>query len=210
MNENPRVLLPWTRRSFVGVGMGAAVLAAGACRGQGQPPSGPGTDGSQPAPTASEAWREGGWFVHGNVDTSFLDHGIIRARLGGQWRDLVLGDLPDRFMEWSLSRRLAKMKDLAEKGFDPEDLDGPHNACVATFGGPTRGSFTSLNTAYKGMGFIPRPERLADALGDLKDFANRMQGSGLGMSQALAHTTRYLSSLYESPDLFDRQRQVSL
>jgi hypothetical protein len=109
-------------------------------------------------PRAAESfWRSGRYFRHDTVDASRVSEGVIRAQLEGAWRELPLAELPDRFVSWSFQERIIKLGEIASKGFDTRDLDGPHNACVASFGGVDAGSFTSLNTAYKGMGFMPGP-----------------------------------------------------
>ena len=163
-------------------------------------------EGLSPAPSwsprlAASFWRPDGWLVHDTVDASLRENGFIRARLQGQWQAFPVRSLPAEFMQWSLSGRLAKLDELAVRGFDPSDLDGPHNACVATFGGPADDSFTSLNTAYKGLGFLPRPERLGEALAWI-----RSPAGGSSMDRALG----ILAELYREDDLFDPRCQISL
>ncbi len=162
-------------------------------------------------PRAAESfWRSGRYFRHDTVDASRVSEGVIRAQLEGAWRELPLAELPDRFVSWSFQERIIKLGEIATKGFDTRDLDGPHNACVATFGGVDRGSFTSLNTAYKGMGFMPRPERLAEAVQELQVKSEVMARAGLSLPARMARALEVLEDLYRQPDLFDRRRQVSL
>ncbi len=159
---------------------------------------------------AGSFWQSGGWFQHDTVDASRVGEGIIRARLEGSWRELELVELTDRFVSWSFQERILKLDDIARKGFDTRDLDGPHNACVATMGGVDARSFTSLNTAYKGMGFMPRPERLADAVTELETTVQIMLRAGLDMPTRMSRALEVLGELYAEPSLFDRRRQVSL
>jgi len=203
-----------TRRAFLeGCGtalLGAAAMGCGPQPVPAEPTPAPPSSGVEPPPQAESFWKSGGWFVHDTVDASQVEQGIIRARLGGAWRDLSLGELPERFVVWSFSERLPKLKHMAEHGFDPRDLDGPHNACVATFGGPEGDSFTALNTAYKGMGFLPRPDRVEEALTRVRGMGRRFQESGAGMQELMTLTTNFLATLYEDADLWDRRKQVSL
>jgi hypothetical protein len=159
---------------------------------------------------ASSFWKPEGYFRHDTVDASRIDEGIIRAQHKGVWRELPLVELTDRFVAWSFEERIIKLGEIARKGFDTRDLDGPHNACVATVGGVDASSFTSLNTAYKGMGFMPGPEGLADAVQDLQNKSTIMQRAGLGMAARMARALEVLEALYRQPGLFDRRRQVSL
>ncbi len=200
-----------TRRDLLhssGALLGASALAACA-------PTAPGVDcpapdaGFQPR-EASSFWGPGGWFRHDTVDASRVGDGLVRAQLWGAWRELSLASLPDSFVTWSLEERLLKLDELAVKGFDTRDLDGPHNACVATYGGVDPGSFTSLNTAYKGMGFVPRPERLAQAVTSLRNRVAVMGKAGLDMPTRMARALDVLRELYRDVDLWDRTRQVSL
>lgn len=159
---------------------------------------------------AASFWDSRGWFHHDTVDASKVAEGTIRAQLQGAWVELPLAALPDRFVSWSFDERIIKLGDIARKGFDTRDLDGPHNACVATFGGVDEGSFTSLNTAYKGMGFMPRPDRLAEAVQDLQNKSQIMRRAGLDMPTRMARALVVLEALYRQPELFDRSRHVSL
>jgi hypothetical protein len=200
-----------TRRDLLrstGVLLGASAL--GACA-----PTGPAQDCPPPERgfvprQAGSFWKSGGWFEHDTVDASRVGEGIIRAQLEGAWRELSLARLPDRFVSWSFEERIIKLGEIARKGFDTRDLDGPHNACVATFGGVDNNSFTSLNTAYKGMGFMPAPEHLAEAVQDLQVKSEVMARAGLSMPARMARALEVLEELYRQPDLFDRRRQVSL
>ncbi len=198
-----------TRRDLLcsgGALLGASALAACA----GSPPACPDPALGFVTREASEFWRPGGWFVHDTVGASRLGEGIVRAEIEGVWRELPLVELTDRFVAWSLGERIVKLGEIALEGFDTRDLDGPHNACVASFGGVDKGSFTSLNTAYKGLGFLPRPERLEGAVQDLQNKSSVLTRAGLDMPGRLARALEILEGLYRQPDLFDRSCQVSL
>ena len=207
------------RRRFLELGtLGAvSVGALAACPSQREPSGGSGAAAPGAPPFDVESiWRDG-TFHHHTVDARGAARGVLRARLDGRWRDLPLVDLPEAFVQWSLNERKERLRRLAEHGFSQRDLAGPHNACVATYGGPPRDSAVSLNTAYKGMGFVPRAEKLAATITRLKAArrdveAGRRGSSGAAaapMSQMLAKT-RVLAELYSDPSRFDRRKQVSL
>ena len=102
----------------------------------------------------SSWWHKEDFIIHKTVDTSYISRGTIRACVDGSWRKFKVVELPDKFVNWSLNTRVARLgRMLKFGGMDPRDLAGSHNACVATYGGPVRDSAVSLNTAYKGMGF---------------------------------------------------------
>ncbi len=206
------------RRRFLELGtLGAfSVSALAACPSRREPSGGSGAAApSAPAFDMESIWRNG-TFHHDTVDARGAAKGVVRARLDGRWRDLPLVELPDAFLQWSLNERKERLKRLAEHGFSQRDLAGPHNACVATYGGPPRDSAVSLNTAYKGMGFVPRAEKLTATITWLKAARRDVEarrgisgGAAAPMNQLLAKT-RVLAELYSDASRFDRRKQVSL
>jgi hypothetical protein len=189
--------------------LGGAVLSAAALACS-TAPADPAPAVAHEVPDPERAWQAGGWFHHAVVDGSRADEGLVRARLQGEWRELATTALPDVFLDWSLRERLLKLDELAVHGFDPRALEGPHNACVATFGGRDPGSFTSLNTAYKGVGWLPRPERLEGAVDALRAQSAILARADLYGPTRLLRALDVLRGLYRDRDLFDRRRQVSL
>jgi hypothetical protein len=203
--------MPPSRRDLLRSGgalLGASALSA--CASAPTVPECPPPEGGFVPREASSFWRPEGYFVHETVDDSRLAEGIVRAQHEGAWRDLSLARLPDRFVDWSLGERLLELEDLGRRGFDTRNMDGSHNACVATFGGVDRGSFTSLNTAYKGIGFMPAPARLAEAVERLQVKTAVLERARLPMPQRMPRVLEILGELYRQPELFDRTRQVSL
>jgi len=157
-------------------------------------------------------WRGGGrWFRHDTVDTRRLDQGIVRARVDGRWQDFNTVSLPAAFVKWSFAERRARLERLSQGIFSHRELAGPHNACVATYGGHPREGRVSLNTAYKGMGWVPRPELIGRLLKELSAAAllpePRSQQEYLHQMQGKA---RFLDGLYRRPELFDRRCHGSL
>lgn len=193
-----------SRRGFLAVLAGAGALVA-AC-----PESGRIEKKKQVSDPAAW-WEPGGTFEHKSVDTSQLDRGVIRAHVDGRWQDFKVAALPDRFSMWSLAERAERLERLAAHGFSMRDLAGPHNACVATYGGPTRDSAVSLNTAYKGMGFVPKQDRLEPTLRWIAEAKAKIEKEARGsFMQAIRAKTRVLAELYRDRALFDSTKQISL
>lgn len=156
-------------------------------------------------------WKKGQYIVHDTVDSSRFSEGVIKAMVDGSWQKFNIKNLPREFVVWSLAERAVRLERLARYGFRERDLAGPHNACVATWGGPKRDSSVSLNTAYKGMGFIPRKEKLSGIIKHLiqqkmkieKDRSNDFRGM-------MIKKTEVLGEIYSQKELFDTTKQVSL
>lgn len=160
---------------------------------------------------AAAWWKTGGYMVHESVDSALLDRGHIKAKVEGTWREFAIQKLPREFIFWSLSERANRLKRLARYGFQRRDLAGPHNACVATFGGPKRDSSVSINTAYKGMGFVPRKEKLSATISRLKQLKTEIERACANdFRMMLGHKTEELGNIYAEEGLFDPTKQVSL
>lgn len=193
-----------SRRTFLALLAGAGALAGCSRRGDEK-------TGQDRPPDPAAWWAPSGYFVHERVNTSQLDRGVIRARVDGRWQDFKVVSLPERFSRWSLAERAERLERLSAHGFSTRDLAGPHNACVATYGGPTRDSAVSLNTAYKGMGFVPKADRLKATSRRIAEAKARIETEARGSQvQALRAKTRLLAELYRDRALFDLTKQISL
>ena len=156
-------------------------------------------------------WRPGDFFVQENVDTASLEKSIIRSKVDGIWRDFVVVSMPMRYIRWSLGHRIARLENLAQSLIDHRELAGPHNACVATYGGSGRDSAVSLNTAFKGMGFVPRKERIGATIQEIETEKERIESRENGDFMAImAEKTNVLRKLYGDVDLFDSKKQISM
>lgn len=157
-------------------------------------------------------WQKGGFIIHDTVDTSKTHKGIIRARVDGKWREFELVKLPEEFVNWSLNVRVARLDRIIRfGGMDPRDLAGSHNACVATYGGPPRDSAVSLNTAYKGMGFVVQPDKIESTTQTIIEEKNRIErDSRYDLMKQLDAKVGFLSDFYNTASCFDRTKQVSL
>ena len=197
------------RRSFL-AGVAGSVLGASMVSGCEGPPSLPRPEF---LPEAARSWWQGGgrYFHHDTVDLGRPDQGILRARVDGRWQSFSTVDLPEAFLSWSMRERRARLDRLSRGIFSTRDLAGPHNACVATYGGHPREGRVSLNTAYKGMGWLPRPERMEGLLrelraaGDLPEPRSRAE-----LLDQMSAKARFLDGLYARTELFDLRKQASL
>ncbi len=145
-----------------------------------------------------ELW-DGNTFVQKTVDASRLDENIIRAKVDGKWQEFELTNLPEIFMNWNIKERIGTLEGII-KGEMP-NLEGPHNAIVATYGYMRGDSGFRVNNAIKGCGFLPKREKIKE------------------INQMLAETDtlhfmrklEILKGMYEKADsLFDLNKQVSL
>lgn len=161
---------------------------------------------------SSSWWQKGGFIVHNTVDTRQIDKGLIRAYVNGEWQNFKIVELPKRFVDWSMKTRIARLDRMIRAGgMDPRDLAGSHNACVATYGGPSRDSAISLNTAYKGMGFTVHAEKLTETIQKINEERIRIESDSKNnpLMQMYAKV-KFLADFYSDTSSLDRTKQVSL
>ncbi len=157
-------------------------------------------------------WHKSGFMVHETVDTKKISNGMVRAYVDGAWQEFRVIELPDSFITWSMKTRIMRLKRiLAFGGLDPRDLAGSHNACVATYGGPSRDSVISLNTAYKGMGFAIKANWIAEVTQRIKEEQIMIENDSRGNpAQEINAKVRFLTEFYSDTSRFDLTKQVSL
>ncbi|MCK5051472.1 MAG: hypothetical protein KAS53_07070 [Candidatus Cloacimonetes bacterium] len=146
-----------------------------------------------------EAFWDGNTFVQRCVDASKLDENKISAFVDGEWQEFELTNFPEIFMSWNIKERLATLEEIT-KGERP-NLEGPHNAIVATYGYRREDSRFRVNNAIKGCGFLPKREKIKEI--------NRM----LAETDTLHFMKKLeiLTGMYEKADsLFDLNKQISL
>jgi len=146
-----------------------------------------------------------GWFHQDVVDASKLASGIIRGKIDGRWQDLRVVTLPEDFQKWDFGRRLEQLAEyralMTSNEMKMPTLSGPHNGIVASHGMKRKDSDFDINNAVKGMGWLPRPEKLAELTELLKKTWNGLPPVKL--------TT--LESLYKrGAEYFDLTKQSSL
>ncbi len=143
-------------------------------------------------------WR-GGTFVQPNIDLSRLNIGKIRAKVDGKWQDFFVQKLPENFVKWNFAKRIEMLNNLKEG--KPPSLTGPHSGMVASYGGKRKDTKFSINCAVKGMGFIPKEEKLDAIILLLKNT----------MGDSIVEKINRLESLYQSgEEIFDLTKQTSL
>ncbi|MBN2541245.1 hypothetical protein JXI42_00105 [bacterium] len=146
----------------------------------------------------SDFW-ENGVFRQTCVDMSKYSDGIIKAEVEGEWQEFEIHEFPKAFLNWNFERRLEMLDNI--KNHQPPSLSGPHNGAVASHGTVRKDSKYSINNAVKGMGFVPRAEKLDGIISLLKAKIDEDFGVKLGI----------LESLYTNPEeTFDFTKQVSL
>ncbi|MDA3812707.1 MAG: hypothetical protein PF570_00495 [Candidatus Cloacimonetes bacterium] len=146
-----------------------------------------------------ESFWDGNTFVQKTVDASKLDENKISAYVDGEWQEFELTNFPEIFMTWNIKARIETLAGIT-KGEMP-NLEGPHNAIVATYGYRREDSRFKVNNAIKGCGFLPKREKIKE------------------INQMLAETDtlhfmkklEILTGIYEKADsLFDLNKQISL
>lgn len=143
-------------------------------------------------------WQDG-IFHQETVDLSKKADGIIRARVDGDWQEYELQEFPQSLVEWSFGRRLETFERF--RTGQPPDLSGPHNGIVASYGIARDDSRFLVNNAVKGMGWLPREDKLPDIITLLENTIEDDFGAKLDR----------LDSLYSlGSEIYDPTCQVSL
>ncbi len=142
-----------------------------------------------------------GYCHQSTIDIKNIDKNIVRVKeLDGKWHEFKIASLPDTFVKWSQSRRLEMLEGI-KKGKFPEYLEGPHNGMVATYGGKRKDSPISINNAVKGMGFMPRKDKIKQLIKTLSDTKD----------SSFQKKIQVLEDLYRTPDsFFTRKGLISL
>ncbi len=151
----------------------------------------------------SEFWKDG-YAVQTTVKAE--KDGKISAQVDGEWQDFDLVDFPEAFMEWNKARRIETIEVIEEMmsgqgmGKGPE-LAGPHNGIVATVGYRRDDAAFSLNNAVKGMGFLPRKDKIKAIIKLVEDTDD----------DPMPKKLEILKTFYAGADtIFAMDRQVSL
>ena len=201
-----------SRRSLIKAGgaAGAAGLAcslltgtAAADNGPGQP-GGPYTTNFQAVKDTGAAresfWKEGGkYFVQKNVDVTKVDQGIIRARVDGEWHTFAIRELDDAFLDFNMGMRQRMMNYMAGQG-SLGIYNDAHNAAVASYGGNRGDSRFTLNVAFKGMGWVPKKDKIAARIKKYQD----------NYTAGMMDKMKILYAGYSDKTIWDRTIQGSL
>lgn len=145
-----------------------------------------------------------GWFHHDVVDASRLAEGTIRARVEAEWQEYPVVELPEPFRKWNWDHRLEQLagfkKMMAGEPFTPA-IHGPHDGIVATHGTKRKDTHFTINNAVKGIGWLPKPDKLPGLIELIKATWDDPMPKKLAV----------LESLYASgTETFDLTKQSSL
>jgi uncharacterized lipoprotein NlpE involved in copper resistance len=149
--------------------------------------------------------QEVSYFVQPNLDASQVANKQIKARIEGEWTDLEVSDFPQSFVKWNFQRRLEQLKEIKE-GLETGNmrmptLSGPHNGMVATHGNKRKDAIFSINNAVKGMGWLPKAEKIKEVKQMLLDT----------WEEDIFKKLDVLTKLYEQgEEIFDMSKQTSL
>ncbi|MDI6851359.1 MAG: hypothetical protein QMD82_05425 [bacterium] len=111
---------------------------------------------------AEKNYWKGNYFVQETVKDIDLVNWTLKAKVDGKWGTFQLVDLPDAFVHWSVERRLETLDRVRNN--QPPSLSGPHNGMVASYGIRRKDSRFIINNAVKGMGFLPKPEKVKELI----------------------------------------------
>lgn len=143
-------------------------------------------------------WTDG-YFQQQGIVTPRPGQKTIEALVEGTWREFELQEFPESFMEWNVKKRIATLDRFRQ--MQPPELAGPHNGIVASYGIKRGDTEFKLNNAVKGMGFLPKYEKLPEIIALLEENKDK------DFTEKLA----VLQKLYEeADDIFDKNKQVSL
>ncbi len=157
-------------------------------------------------PDSTSFWKDG-YCRQVNVFPVNAGDKTITARiLEGGLQEFKTVELPESFLEWNKERRMGFLEDIRKimmrEGDGPE-LAGPHNGMVATYGYRRSDANFSLNNAVKGMGFIPKPEKMAEMMALLDSTEQEL------MPRKLEILEGFYENLAENFDL-DKQGSLEL
>jgi hypothetical protein len=154
----------------------------------------------------TDFWTDG-YCVQTTAVTPDEHAATIRAQVEGTWQEFNLVPFPPAFWEWNRSRRgeyldiFREMLELGDQATRSPELSGPHNGIIATYGAARKDSKFKLNNAVKGMGFLPRAEKLEEIIALLEAKKDAPLGEKLDL----------LDSLYaQAEDNFAPDRLISL
>ncbi len=139
------------------------------------------------------------YFQHKTVKKIDFENKTLNAKVERKWRKFNVIDLPDGFLNWSFNKRIATIEGI--KKMEMPGLAGPHNAIVASHGMRRKDSLYSINNAVKGVGFIPKKEKIKGIIEHLRKT----------LDSPMEEKLDYLISMYKGgKDLYDVDKQVSL
>lgn len=154
-----------------------------------------------------EDFWQGDYCVQKTALTAEEGSRSVRAKVEGKWENFTLVQFPQGLWDWARNGRMEyldifrEMIELGPKATRSPQLSGPHNGIVATYGAARKDSRFKLNNAVKGMGFLPKQEKMAELLSLIRD----------NKDATLDVKLNILDSLYQEAERnFSGDRLVSL
>ncbi|MDD4309685.1 MAG: hypothetical protein PHO32_04850 [Candidatus Cloacimonetes bacterium] len=157
---------------------------------------------------------QGDYCIQSTVQPPAPNATSIKAKVDGKWQSYQLTNFPNSFWDWNRDRRLEYLeifREMLEKGAEATrqpQLSGPHNGMVATYGAARNDSNFKLNNAVKGMGFLPRADKMAEITTLLESTLEAPLGDKLAILDSLYHNAEEVFAadrlvsleLYSAPD----------
>jgi hypothetical protein len=141
----------------------------------------------------------GKFFTQQNVKMDKVDQGIIGARIDGEWHDFIIRELDDAFFDSNIAMR-NRMFEVMTGAKQYTIYNDAHNAAVGTYGGNRGDSRFHVNVAFKGMGWVPRKDKLASRIAELET----------NYTASMMTKVQVLFGGYQDATLWDRRLQGSL
>ncbi|MCD4820115.1 MAG: hypothetical protein K8S23_15640 [Candidatus Cloacimonetes bacterium] len=152
-----------------------------------------------------ETFFKNGYCIQKTAKTQVEGEKFIKAKIHGKWGKFELKDFPEKFVKWNTGDRLEQLNNYKNMmmGKDAKDvkLAGAHNGVVATYGYQREDSRFKLNNAVKGMGFLPKRNKIKEIIKLMDETADA----------SMLDKMDILTKFYENPDsIFALDKQISL
>ncbi len=107
-------------------------------------------------------------FVQPHIDVAKSEDGTIRARVDGKWQTFKTRQLPDGFIKWKRTAALKSLEAMGKRKRMSIAGSAHHFGAIATCGGYRDDADFSINNAFKGIGFLPKKDKIKEAIKKLR------------------------------------------
>lgn len=121
--------------------------------------------------------------------------------IDGKKRTFTAVELPRPFLEWQSEARMRMFKAMAQGGAGQVRAQPAHLPVLATWSGDGQGSDFPVNLSTRGMGIVPKQERLASFTSLLEKA--RADSAGKPIQDTLPARVRAMEAFYGDVDNFD-------
>ncbi len=116
------------------------------------------------------------YFIQKNFDSEYASknafslkkENTVKAKVNDKWNTYKLTDLPKEFLVWNVSERIKGLQQI-KAGKMPKGMIGTHDPAVATYGNRRKDSLFELNNAIKGVGYLPKINKIDNVIELLKN-----------------------------------------